>query len=193
MPGDIGSPEIIAFETKHAWEAWLRKNQTKTEGVWIRFAKKKSGIPSVTYDEALEVALCYGWIDGQGKGLDEKFHIQRWTPRRAKSMWSKRNRERVTELIEAGKMKPPGLREIERARADGRWDAAYDSPSTATVPEDLAKAFKRNAKARRFFETLDSSNRYAILHRLQTAKKPETRARRLAEFVEMLSDGRKIH
>ncbi len=193
MPGDIESPEIIAFETKHAWEAWLRKNHTKTEGVWIRFAKKKSGIPSVTYDEALEVALCYGWIDGQGKGLDEKFHIQRWTPRRAKSMWSKRNRERVTELIEAGKMKPPGLREIERARADGRWDAAYDSPSTATVPEDLAKAFKRNAKARRFFETLDSSNRYAILHRLQTAKKPETRARRLAEFVEMLSDGRKIH
>lgn len=193
MPTSSDRTQALPFAAKRDWEAWLRRNHAKSDGVWIKFAKKKSGIPSITYDEVLEVALCYGWIDGQGKGLDDKFHLQRWTPRRPKSIWSKRNRARVLELIESGRMKPAGLREVERAKADGRWDAAYDSPSTATVPEDLARAFKSNAKARKLFETLNSTNRYAILHRIQTARKPETRARRIEQFVQMLNEGKKLY
>jgi uncharacterized protein YdeI (YjbR/CyaY-like superfamily) len=185
--------EVLPFASQREWETWLRRNHTKTDGVWIKFAKKKSGIPTVTYEEALDVALCYGWIDGQAKGLDDRFHLQRWTPRRSRSVWSKRNTERALALIGAGKMKPAGLREVERAKNDGRWDAAYDAPSKATVPDDLAKALKRNAKALKFFVTLDGQNRYAILHRLQTAKKPETRARRIDKFVEMLGRGEKLY
>jgi uncharacterized protein YdeI (YjbR/CyaY-like superfamily) len=183
----------VPFASRKEWEWWLRKNHSKTDGVWIKFAKKKSGIQTVTYEEALEVALCYGWIDGQSKGLDETHHIQRFTPRRARSVWSRLNRERALRLIAEGKMKPAGLREVERAKADGRWDAAYEPPSTAKVPDDLAKALKRNAKARRFFEALDSQNRYAILHRLMTAKKPDTRAHRLEQYVSMLAEGRKLY
>lgn len=193
MPESKDGLDVVAFASKREWETWLRRNHAKVDGVWIKFAKKKSGLPTVTYDEALEVALCYGWIDGQSKGLDETHHLQRWTPRRAKSVWSKINRENALRLIAEGKMKPAGLREVERAKADGRWDAAYDSPSQATVPDDLAKALNKNAKARKFFETLNGTNRYAILHRIQTAKKPETRARRIAQFVEMLAKGEKLY
>ncbi len=187
-PPDDGL-EVIAFETKREWETWLRRNHEKTSGVWVKYAKKKSGIPTVTHDEALEVALCYGWIDGQAKGLDETHHLQRWTPRRAKSVWSKINRENALRLIAEGKMKPAGLREVERAKADGRWDAAYDSPRNATMPDDFAEALKRNARSRKFFETLSGSKRYAILHQIQTAKKPETRARRIEKIVGMLERG----
>jgi uncharacterized protein YdeI (YjbR/CyaY-like superfamily) len=189
----LGASDSIPFTSRKEWEAWLRKNHTKSDGVWVKFAKKKSGIPTVTYEEALEVALCYGWIDGQSKGLDESYHVQRFTPRRPRSVWSRLNRERAIRLIDEGKMKPAGLREVERAKADGRWDAAYEPPSTSTVPDDLARALERNAKARKLFETLDSRNRYAILHRLATAKRPETRTRRLEQFVAMLAKGEKLY
>jgi uncharacterized protein YdeI (YjbR/CyaY-like superfamily) len=181
------------FESVEAWERWLAEHHDEPAGVWIRFARKGSGIASVTQPQALETALRYGWIDGQARSLDERFYLQRFTPRRARSMWSKRNREIATALIAAGRMEPPGLREVERAKADGRWDAAYDAPSGATVPEDLQAALDADAQAAAFFATLDSRNRYAILHRIQTAKKPETRARRIATFVAMLADGRTLY
>jgi len=181
------------FRTAHAFEKWLSLNHSREEGLRIRIAKKSSGIPSITYAEALEVALCYGWIDGQSKSIDESWHWQQFTPRRARSLWSTRNQGIVERLIADGRMKPSGQAEIERARADGRWDAAYDSPSRAEVPPDLAAALRKSPEARRFFEALDSRNRYSILHRLMTAKKSETRARRLSTFVRMLQEGRTIH
>jgi uncharacterized protein YdeI (YjbR/CyaY-like superfamily) len=181
------------FESLEAWERWLAEHHDEPDGVWIKFARKGSGIPSVTQPEALETALRFGWIDGQARSLDERFYLQRFTPRRARSMWSKRNREIATALIAAGRMEPPGLREVERAKADGRWEAAYDAPSGATVPEDLQRELDANAQAAAFFATLDSRNRCAILHRIQTAKKPETRARRIATFVAMLAEGRTLY
>jgi uncharacterized protein YdeI (YjbR/CyaY-like superfamily) len=191
MPND---PEVLPFATAEEWEAWLRAHhETVTAGVWIKFARKASGIPTVTYREALQVALRFGWIDGQARGHDESWYLQRFTPRRARSIWSKRNREFATALIEAGDMEPAGLREVERAKADGRWDAAYDAPSTATVPDDLKAALEANPAASEFFAGLDRQNRYAILHRVQTAKRPETRARRIETFVAMLAAGEKIH
>ena len=159
----------------------------------MKFAKKGTGVTTVTYAEALEVALCYGWIDAQVKRLDETYYLQRFTPRRARSKWSKINRESATRLIESGMMRPPGLAEVERAKADGRWDAAYDNPASATVPEDFERALARNKKAREFFATLSSANRYAILYRIQDAKRPETRARRITQLVEMLARGEKFH
>ncbi|MDQ3992400.1 MAG: YdeI/OmpD-associated family protein [Actinomycetota bacterium] len=183
----------LAFHTADEWRAWLAEHHQTEDGAWLRFAKKGSGIPSPTYDEALEVALCFGWIDDQARGLDERYHLQRFTPRRKRSKWSKRNREKATALIASGRMQPAGLREVERAKADGRWDAAYDSPSTAQVPDDLQAELDRNSAAREFFETLDAQNRYAILHRVQDAKRPETRARRIAKFVEQLSRGERVH
>jgi len=191
MPDD---PEIRPFESAADWEAWLREHhETVTAGVWIKFARKASGIPTVTYREALQVALRFGWIDGQARGHDESWYLQRFTPRRARSIWSKRNRDFATALIEAGEMEPAGLREVERAKADGRWDAAYDAPSTATVPDDLQAALDANPAATEFFAGLDRQNRYAILHRVQTAKRPETRARRIEKFVAMLAAGEKIY
>jgi uncharacterized protein YdeI (YjbR/CyaY-like superfamily) len=181
------------FESLEAWERWLAEHHDEPDGVWIKFARKGSGIPSVTQPEALETALRFGWIDGQARSLDERFYLQRFTPRRARSMWSKRNREIATALIAAGRMEPPGLREVERAKADGRWEAAYDAPSGATVPEDLQRELDANARAAAFFATLDGRNRYAILYRIQTAKKPETRARRIATFVAMLAEGRTLY
>ena len=159
--------------------------------MWLKIAKKNSGIASVDYQQAVEVALCYGWIDGLVRRFDDDFYVQRFTPRRAKSKWSKINRGKVEELIKAGKMKPAGLAEVERAKADGRWDAAYDSPSTIEVPDDLVRALKKKPKARKSFETLNRTNRYAILYQIHDAKKPETRARRIRRFVEMLDEGRK--
>ena len=175
------------------FERWLRKHHATATCLWVKYAKKKSGIASLDWNQAVDVALCYGWIDGQAKALDETHSLQRFTPRGKRSPWSKLNRERVARLIAAGRMQAAGLAEVERARADGRWDAAYDSPATATVPDDLARALARSAKAKASFEALNASNRYAILHRLQEAKKPETRARRLATFVEMLEQGQKLH
>ena len=171
----------------------MKKNHKKASCIWVKSAKKKSGIPSITWDEGVDVALCYGWIDGQAKSLNETYTLQRYTPRGKRSTWSKLNRERVARLIKEGRMQPAGLAEVERAKTDGRWDAAYDPPSTATVPDDLAKALGKSAKAKKFFETLNSTNRYAILHRIQNAKKPETRARRIGQFVEMLKKGEKLY
>ena len=162
-------------------------------GFWIKIAKRGSGIRSVTYAEAVEVALCYGWIDGQGKRFDDEYYLQRFTPRRAKSIWSKINRAKATALIESGAMKPAGMREVERAKADGRWDAAYDSPRNVQIPDALEHRLRKNAKARKFFEALDGRNRYAILHRLATAKKPETVEARAEQFFEMLKRGETIY
>ena len=184
---------IESFESPRAFATWMGKHHAHSHGIRIKFAKKGSGIPSVTYAEAVELALCYGWIDGQAKRIDDDFYLQRFTPRRPKSMWSKINCTKAEALIASGRMKPAGLREVERAKADGRWDAAYASPRNAQVPDDLAAALAKNAKARRFFEALDGTNRYAILHRVLTAKKPETRARRIAQFVDMLAKGETIH
>jgi uncharacterized protein YdeI (YjbR/CyaY-like superfamily) len=188
-----GDEPTLPFETRDAWESWLAANHWSASGVWIRFGRKGSGVPSVTHAEALEVALCYGWIDARSRGVDELHWVQRFTPRSSRSTWSKVNREKAAALIERGAMRPAGLREVERARADGRWDAAYEPQSTATVPDDLREALDRDPEALAFFESLDSRNRYAILHRLQAAKRPETRARRLETFVTMLSEGRTIH
>ena len=184
---------VISFASRGAWEAWLQEQYASSEGLWLKFAKKGSGIETVSYPEAVEAALCYGWIDGQKASFDDHYWLQRFTPRRPRSKWSKINREKATELIERGKMKPAGLREVERAKADGRWDAAYDAPSTATVPEDLLREFDENDKAREFFATLDSRNRYAILYHIQDAKKPETRARRIEKYVAMLGEQKKLY
>src|SRR5919112_4261772 len=193
MPTRAAELETRAFASAAEWEAWLREHHDTAPGVWIRFAKKGSGVPSVTYRDALQAALCFGWIDGQARAVDDASYVQRFTPRRARSIWSKRNRDFATALIEAGRMQPAGLREVERAKADGRWEAAYDAPSTATVPDDLQAALDDEPEAAAFFATLNSQNRYAILHRVQTAKKPETRARRIATFVAMLKRGETLH
>jgi uncharacterized protein YdeI (YjbR/CyaY-like superfamily) len=187
-------PPVVSFADQAAWRSWLAEHHgVAPQGVWLKIAKKGSTVVSVDYAQALEVALCYGWIDGQKRGLDETHWLQRFSPRRSRSIWSKINRAKAEALVEAGEMQPTGLAEIERAKADGRWAAAYDGQRTSTVPDDLAAAFADNAVAREFFATLDSANRYAILHRLQTAKKPETRARRLAQYVEMLTQHRTIY
>ena len=182
---------VQSFATQEEWERWLEAEHATARGVWVRMAKKASGIASVSHVEALEGALCYGWIDGQRKGLDERFFLQKFTPRGSRSSWSRLNREKAEQLIAAGRMRPAGLAEVERARSDGRWDAAYEPQSTAAVPADLQREFDAKPRAREFFATLDSRNRYAILYRLQDAKKPETRARRLADFLAMLEAGEK--
>lgn len=181
---------VLPFASRAAWAAWLEEHHAAQDGVWVKFAKKGSGIPTVTYDEALDVALCYGWIDGLVRRFDPDFYLQRFTPRRKRSKWSKRNREKALALIERGEMRPAGLAEVERARADGRWDAAYDSPSTITVPDDLRAALDATPAAGEAFAKLDAQNRYAILYRIHDAKRPETRTRRIAEFVALLAEGR---
>ena len=183
----------LAFKNGDAWAKWLETNHAKSSGVWLRMAKKASGIESITYAEALDVALAYGWIDGQSKSEGETHWVQKFTPRSARSIWSKRNCEKALGMIERGEMRPSGLAEVERAKKDGRWGRAYDSPSKSTVPNDLGAALSKSKRAKSFFESLDSRNRYAILFRLQTAKKPETRAKRLKLFVEMLKRGEKLH
>ena len=173
--------------------SWLKKNYGRSTGVWLRLAKKDSGLTSISRNEALDVALCYGWIDGMAKSEGDTTWLQKFTPLTKRSIWSIKNRENVQRLIDSGEMQPSGLAEIERAKSDGRWDAAYDSPRTIAVPDDLRQAFEKNKKAAKFFESLDSRNRYAILFRIHNAKKPETRARRINEFVEMLARGEKLH
>ena len=184
---------ILPFASRGSWEAWLAEHHAASTGLWLKIAKKGSGIETVSYAEALDVALCYGWIDGQKDSFDDDYWLQRFTPRKPRSRWSKVNREKATKLIESGEMRPAGLREIERAKADGRWDAAYDAQSKATVPEDLMRGLEKNEAAREFFATLDSTHRYAILYRIQDAKKPETRARRIEKYVAMLTKGEKIY
>ena len=184
---------IVAFKTIDLWEKWLEKNHAILPGIWIQLFKKESGVDSITRAEALEVALCYGWIDGQAKSLDETSWLQKYTPRRPKSMWSKRNTELTTQLIKDGIMKPAGFAEIEKAKADGRWEKAYDAPSTMTIPEDFLIALTKNKKAKTFFESLNKTNVYAIVWRLQTAKKPETRTKRMNVILEMLSKEEKLY
>ena len=182
-----------AFPTAADWEAWLEAEHENADGIWLKIAKKGSGIASVTHAEALEVALCFGWIDGQRKALDDTHFLQKYTPRRARSKWSKINVGKVEALIARGAMRPAGHAEIERAKADGRWDAAYDSPANIQVPPDLQAELDKDPEAKAFFESLNSINRYAILYRLHDAKKPETRARRLEKFVGQLKRGETIH
>lgn len=184
---------ILLFATPPDLEAWLEEHHARSDGFWLQVAKKGSGERSVTYAEALELALCFGWIDSQKRGLDGKFFLQRFTPRRPRGRWSRINRDKVEELLVAGTMRPAGLAEVEAAKADGRWEAAYEGQRTAKVPPDLQRQLDRNEAAREFFATLDSANRYAILYRLDEAKKPETRERRLRKFVDMLERGEKIH
>lgn len=184
---------IHSFATQKKWLEWLDKHHSSAKGIWLKIAKKGAKTATVQYAEALEVALCYGWIDGQKGPLDEEFWLQRFTPRGPRSKWSKVNREKATALIESGRMKPAGLAEIERAKGDGRWEAAYDAQSKATVPEDLQRELDANPDAAAFFATLESYNRYAILYRIQEAKKPETRAQRIEKFIGMLKRGEKVH
>jgi uncharacterized protein YdeI (YjbR/CyaY-like superfamily) len=182
-----------AFKDAHAWEVWLAKNHTAADGIWMRMAKKASGIKSITYPEAVEVALCYGWIDGLKRPESPTTWLQRFTPRRRRSIWSEINRSKALGLIAGGRMQPAGLEEVERAKRDGRWDAAYASPKSATMPLDFEKELNRHPKAKAFFKTLSRTNSYAIMWRIQTAKKPETRARRIATYIEMLEKGNTIH
>ncbi len=177
---------ILYFSNRVAWAEWLRQHHATERGLWLRLAKTASEMPSITYAEALEVALCYGWIDGQRKSYDADSFLQKFTPRGTKSVWSKRNRELVGRLIASGEMQLSGLPAIDAAKADGRWERAYDSPGSATVPNDFQIALDEPPDASAFFDTLKGANRYAILHRIQTAAKPETRARRIREFIAML-------
>lgn len=181
------------FTTQAAWRDWLAENHAKAPGVWLQLAKKGSGITSVSRSEALECALCYGWIDGQAKSIDDVWWFQKFTPRKPSSIWSVINRQKALDLIATGDMQAAGLAAIEQARKNGRWESAYESPRNITIPPDLQAELDAHPKAAAFFATLNSTNRYAILFRLQTAKKPETRASRLGKFVEMLNCGEKIH
>jgi uncharacterized protein YdeI (YjbR/CyaY-like superfamily) len=191
--GEKGGLPIMAFSSRAAWAAWLDAHQTDAAGVWLAIPKKGAGEVGVSYADALEVALCYGWIDGQKGTLNERFWVQRFTPRRPGSIWSRVNRDKVLALIARGELQPAGLREVEQAQADGRWEAAYEPPSTMAVSDDLQQALDANPAAAAFFAGLDRTNRYAILHRVHAAKKPETRARRIESFVAMLADGKKLH
>jgi uncharacterized protein YdeI (YjbR/CyaY-like superfamily) len=189
----VTNPLIRAFKDGKVWEAWLAKHQTATDGLWMRIARKASGTKSITYPEAVEIALCYGWIDGQKKPESGTAWLQRFVPRRPRSIWSKINREKALGLIACGRMQPAGLQEIERAQQDGRWDAAYDSPKNAPIHPDFQKALDQNPRANAFFKTVNAANRYAIIWRLHTAKKAETRERLTRKFVEMLEKGETLH
>lgn len=190
--GKDGLP-VIHFASTKGWEAWLKKNHTTSGGLWIKLAKKSSGIASITYAEALDSALCYGWIDGVKGSLDESYWLQRFTPRKRGSKWSKINCGKAEELIANGRMTPAGLKEIDAAKADGRWERAYESHSTITVPDDLQQKLDENPKAKEFFAGIDRTNRFAILYRIHDAKKPETRARRIDTFIAMLNEGKKLY
>jgi len=192
MDAKNGLP-ILSFVSQGDWETWLEEHHHTSKGLWLKIAKKDSGINSVNYAEALDIALCHGWIDGQKGAFDDTFWLQKFTPRGPRSKWSKINVDKAVALIEAKRMKPAGLAAIEQARSDGRWEQAYDSQSKATVPEDLQRELDRNPEAAKFFATLDSANRYAVLYRIHEAKKPETRARRIEKFIGMLERQEKVH
>jgi uncharacterized protein YdeI (YjbR/CyaY-like superfamily) len=183
----------VAFPTAAAWQDWLADYHKTADGLWLKLAKKDAPEPTLTYAEALDVALCFGWIDAQTRGLDDNYWLKRFTPRKPGSRWSKINTQKAEALITAGRMQPAGQAEVENARADGRWDAAYAGPRTITVPDDLAAALADNPEAAAFFPTLNSVNRYAILYRISTVKRPETRARKIAQYVQMLAEHRMLH
>jgi uncharacterized protein YdeI (YjbR/CyaY-like superfamily) len=193
MSGKPDPVPIRLFKSKQDWAIWLDKNHRTSTGLWLRLAKKSSDLRSVTYKEALEVALCYGWIDGQKKPESEAAWLQRFLPRGSKSLWSKINREKALAMIASGEMKPAGLEAIESAKKNGPWEAAYDSPSKSTVPDDFQAALNANPQAKAFFEIIDRTNRYAVLWRIQTAKKAETRVKKIEQFIAMLERGEKIH
>lgn len=185
--------DIISFESAEAFESWLGEHHSSSPGIWLKLRRKARGVVALDYARALDVALCYGWIDGQKGAFDDRNWLQRFTPRKPKSKWSKVNRDKATALLEQGRMQPPGLAEVERAKADGRWDAAYDGAKSASVPDDLAEALAANPAAAEFFATLNGQNRYAILYRIQDVKKPETRVRRIEKYVAMLAERKKLH
>lgn len=193
QPKESGPQPIALFERKRDWQAWLTKNHRTSTGVWLQIAKKGADAQSVSYVEALEVALCFGWIDSQKRTHDEAFFLQKFTPRGPKSIWSRINKDKALALIEAGKMKPAGLAAVESAKRDGRWDAAYESAGKSTVPPDLQAALDGNARAKKFFESLDGRNRYAILFRIQTAKRPDLRKKKIAQFTQMLANREKLY
>jgi uncharacterized protein YdeI (YjbR/CyaY-like superfamily) len=185
--------EIVSFLSATEWESWLDKHHAKSEGVWLRLFKKGSGHKTITYAEALDGALCHGWIDGQVRSHDEVSWLQKYTPRRPKSIWSKINTGHVERLVKLKKMKPAGLAAVEAAKRDGRWSAAYDSSSKASIPKEFIERLSKNKKAKLFFESLNKTNLYSISWRLQTAKKPETRERRMKVILEMMAKGKKFH
>jgi uncharacterized protein YdeI (YjbR/CyaY-like superfamily) len=193
MAANEPAGEALHFDHQAAWAHWLAEHHARSGGVWLRHAKKGAPQASVSHAEALEVALCFGWIDGQRKSMDQHYWLQRWVPRAAKSIWSKINRDNALGLIEAGKMQPAGLKEIERARADGRWDAAYDSATSAAIPPDLQAAFDAHPGAAEFFATVSAQNRYAVLFRIQTAKTPAAREKKIEQYAQMLARGATLH
>lgn len=184
---------VLEFKDSKAFEKWLKQNHAKSDGVWMKFAKVKSGIKSVNYTQALDVALCYGWIDGLARKFDENYYLQKFTPRRSRSIWSAINKKKVAALIKDGKMQPAGLAAIETAKQNGRWDSAYDSQRNIEIPETFQKELDKSTKAKAFFATLTSVNRYAILYRITTAKKQETKEKRIKEFMEMLKKGETVY
>lgn len=189
----VSEETVLAFKTAQAWRTWLTKHHAKSAGIWVRIYKKNSGIKTVTYAEALDEALCYGWIDGQKKTYNADSFLQKFTPRRPKSIWSKRNQEHVQRLIRQGRMTAAGKAEIDAAKADGRWEQAYDAPSTMQIPEDFLKALKKDQAAYDFYKTLNKTNTYAIAWRLQTAVRPETRAKRMESLLALMRAGKKLH
>jgi uncharacterized protein YdeI (YjbR/CyaY-like superfamily) len=190
-----GKPDlpVIPFSSPAEWEQWLEQNHLVSKGIWLQIFKKDSGIPSVYYAEALDVALCYGWIDGQLKSIDKLSYRQRFTPRRSKSFWSKRNIEHIARLTKEGRMRPAGIKEAEAAKADGRWEAAYDGQANMSLPSDFLEQLLKNKKALVFYESLNKANKYAIAWRIQTAKRPETREKRMKEILGMLGREEKFH
>jgi uncharacterized protein YdeI (YjbR/CyaY-like superfamily) len=184
---------IHSFQTPKQWRTWLTRHHAQPDGIWLRFFKKASGVKSITYAEALDEALCFGWIDGQLKKCDDESWLQKFTPRRSKSIWSKRNRENVARLLKEKRMTAAGLKEVERARKDGRWEGAYDSPKNMVVPADFLRELRKDKNAYAFFQTLNKANTYAIAWRLQTAKRPETRDKRVRALLQMLAQGKKLH
>jgi len=193
MPKTSRDLPVVAFSSQQAFEMWLTSQPADCRGLWLKIAKKASGITSISRAEAVDSALCHGWIDGQLDSFDGNYWLIRFTPRQPASKWSEINRARAQELVALGRMRPAGLKEIERAKKDGRWDAAYAAQSTAQVPDDLARSLAKSKKAKAFFETLDSKNRFAILYRIHSAKKPETRAARIEKFVAMLVEGETLY
>lgn len=186
------APKLL-FEKSDEFEKWMEKHHDKVDSVWLKFAKKASGLKSISYDEALDVALCFGWIDGIVNKHDDDFYLQRFTPRRSRSVWSKRNTEHIQRLIKEGRMRPSGLAEVEKAKKDGRWDSAYHPPSTAVLPESFVQLLKKNKKAKEFYEKLNNSNKYAIIYRLTTPKKEETKKVWEERIVKMLENQEKFH
>jgi uncharacterized protein YdeI (YjbR/CyaY-like superfamily) len=184
---------VLSFSTQQEWHNWLAENYADEKGLWLRFYKKDSEIESINHAEALDEALCYGWIDGQAKKHDEKSWLQKFTPRRKRSIWSKKNIEHIKRLNKAGRMQPSGIKEVEKAKVDGRWEKAYDSSSKMNPPDDFLKKLSKNKKAEKFFNSLNKANKYAINWRLQTAKNPETREKRMMKILEMLKNGEKFH